>query len=256
MLRWLTAGESHGPALVADPRGAAGRRRGHHRRRRRRPRPAPARLRPRRADELRAGRGRRSSAASGTGRTHRAARSPSQVGNTEWPKWEQVMSADPVDPDVLAGPGPQRPADPPAARPRRPRRHAEVRLRRRPAGPRAGQRARDRGPGRARRGGPGVPRARRPASRCVSHVVELGAVRGARRASCPGPATSTRVDADPVRCLDPDAARRDGRRDRRGPHATATPSAASSRWSSTACRPGSAATCTGTGGSTPGWPVR
>lgn len=24
------------------------------------------------------------------------------VGNTEWPKWEQVMSADPVDPDVLA----------------------------------------------------------------------------------------------------------------------------------------------------------
>src|SRR3954464_2236042 len=24
------------------------------------------------------------------------------VGNTEWPKWEQVMAADPVDPDVLA----------------------------------------------------------------------------------------------------------------------------------------------------------
>jgi chorismate synthase len=26
-----------------------------------------------------------------------------QIGNTEWPKWEQVMSADPVDADVLAG---------------------------------------------------------------------------------------------------------------------------------------------------------
>jgi chorismate synthase len=25
------------------------------------------------------------------------------VGNTEWPKWETVMSADPVDPEVLAG---------------------------------------------------------------------------------------------------------------------------------------------------------
>jgi chorismate synthase len=25
-----------------------------------------------------------------------------EVGNTEWPKWETVMSADPVDPDVLA----------------------------------------------------------------------------------------------------------------------------------------------------------
>ena len=25
------------------------------------------------------------------------------VGNTEWPKWEQVMAADPVDPEILAG---------------------------------------------------------------------------------------------------------------------------------------------------------
>jgi chorismate synthase len=25
-----------------------------------------------------------------------------QVGNTEWPKWEQIMSADPVDPELLA----------------------------------------------------------------------------------------------------------------------------------------------------------
>ena len=58
MLRWLTAGESHGPALVATIEGlpagvevtTAGRRR--------RPGPPPARLRPRRPDEVRAGRGR------------------------------------------------------------------------------------------------------------------------------------------------------------------------------------------------------
>lgn len=28
-----------------------------------------------------------------------------RIGNSEWPKWEQVMAADPVDPDVLAGLG-------------------------------------------------------------------------------------------------------------------------------------------------------
>ncbi len=25
-----------------------------------------------------------------------------EIGNTEWPKWETIMSADPVDPDLLA----------------------------------------------------------------------------------------------------------------------------------------------------------
>ena len=34
------------------------------------------------------------------GRTGRTDRHP--VANTEWPKWETVMSADPVDPEVLA----------------------------------------------------------------------------------------------------------------------------------------------------------
>ncbi|MDX6941784.1 chorismate synthase, partial [Enterobacter kobei] len=24
-----------------------------------------------------------------------------EVGNTEWPKWEQIMSADPVEPDAI-----------------------------------------------------------------------------------------------------------------------------------------------------------
>ena len=31
-----------------------------------------------------------------------------EIGNTEWPKWEQVMSADPVDPVELEAHGPQR----------------------------------------------------------------------------------------------------------------------------------------------------
>ena len=101
-LRWLTAGESHGPSLVAileglpahvsvtsdDIRGRAG--------------PPPARLRPRRPDEVRAGRGHASSAGSGTASTQ-GGPVAIQIGNTEWPKWETVMSADPVDPAVLEG---------------------------------------------------------------------------------------------------------------------------------------------------------
>ena len=89
-----------------------------------------------------------------------------RVGNTEWPKWETVMSADPVDADVLADLARNAPLTRPRARPRRPRRHAEVRLRRRPAGPGAGQRAGDRGPGGARAQLRRRSCARWPASRC------------------------------------------------------------------------------------------
>ena len=84
MLRWLTAGESHGPSLVAILEGLpahvqvttddiAGR-----------PGPAPARLRPRRPDEVRAGRGHASSAASGTARPW-AARSRSRSATPSGP---------------------------------------------------------------------------------------------------------------------------------------------------------------------------
>ena len=57
MLRWLTAGESHGPSLVAILEGLPAHVAGDHRRHRRRAGPPPARLRPRRPDEVRAGRG-------------------------------------------------------------------------------------------------------------------------------------------------------------------------------------------------------
>ncbi|TDD85702.1 chorismate synthase [Saccharopolyspora karakumensis] len=100
MLRWMTAGESHGPALVAVLEGmVAGvevtsteiatqlerRKLGFGRS-------------PRmnfEADELEIIGGVRH------GRTQGGPIAV-RIGNTEWPKWEQVMAADPVDEDVLA----------------------------------------------------------------------------------------------------------------------------------------------------------
>lgn len=101
MLRWLTAGESHGPALVAileglpagvhvtskDVQDALARRRlGYGR---------GARM-SFEADELEVVGGLRHGVSMGSPVALR-------IGNSEWPKWEQVMSADPVDPEVLDG---------------------------------------------------------------------------------------------------------------------------------------------------------
>ena len=162
MLRWLTAGESHGPALVAILEGLPAHVRVTTDDIARRPGPPAPRLRPRRADEVRAGRGRRSSAASGTAR-RMGGPVAIEIGNTEWPKWEQVMSADPVDPVELEALARNAAADPAAPGPRRPGRHAEVRLRRGPPGPRARLGPRDRGPGRARPRWPRTSSSRRPA---------------------------------------------------------------------------------------------
>ncbi|HET8617297.1 MAG TPA: chorismate synthase [Actinomycetales bacterium] len=101
MLRWLTAGESHGPALVAILEGL------------------PAGVHVTTADvqsalarrRLGYGRGARMSFEQDAvellgGVRHGTTQGGPvaiQVGNTEWPKWQQVMSADPVEPDVLAG---------------------------------------------------------------------------------------------------------------------------------------------------------
>ena len=101
MLRWLTAGESHGPALTAileglpagvqvttdDVADALARRRlGYGR---------GARMSFER-DEVELTGGVRHGVTQGGPLAVR-------VGNTEWPKWQQVMSADPVDEEVLAG---------------------------------------------------------------------------------------------------------------------------------------------------------
>ena len=101
MLRWLTAGESHGPALVGIIEGVpagvpvttesisdalARRRLGH-------------------------GRGARQKfeqdvvSILGGVRHGRTQGGPVAltIGNSEWPKWETVMSPDPVDPDIIDG---------------------------------------------------------------------------------------------------------------------------------------------------------
>lgn len=100
MLRWLTAGESHGPALVAvleglpagvhvtskDIQAALARRRlGYGR---------GARMNFE-ADELEIVGGIRHGNTLGSPIALR-------IGNSEWPKWETVMAADPVDADLLA----------------------------------------------------------------------------------------------------------------------------------------------------------
>jgi chorismate synthase len=101
MLRWLTAGESHGQALVGTLEGL----------------PAGVEIT---SPEIQAALARRRL---GYGRGARMAFEQDQVtilggvrhgvsqggpvavmvGNTEWPKWETVMSADPVDPELLKG---------------------------------------------------------------------------------------------------------------------------------------------------------
>ncbi|MCW2887551.1 MAG: chorismate synthase, partial [Streptosporangiaceae bacterium] len=100
MLRWLTAGESHGPALVAIVEGL------------------PAGVRVTSEDVAEALRRRRLGHGRGArmkfeqdkvtlvggirhGRTQ-GGPVAIEVGNSEWPKWETVMAADPVDPEVLA----------------------------------------------------------------------------------------------------------------------------------------------------------
>ncbi len=100
MVRWLTAGESHGPALVGIVEGL------------------PARIDVTTADiehdlarrRLGAGRGARMSFEAdavrliGGVRHGRSLGGPIavEVANSEWPKWELVMSADPVDEAALA----------------------------------------------------------------------------------------------------------------------------------------------------------
>ena len=253
MLRWLTAGESHGPALVAVLEGVpagvevtsaeigrelARRRLGYGR---------GARM-TFEQDEVEIIGGVRHGVTLGSPVAIR-------VGNSEWPKWETVMAADPGRPRGARRAGPQRPADPAPARPRRPGRHAEVRPHRRPADPGAGQRPGDGRPGRRRHGRQGAAAAgARHRDRLARGRARLGA--RSSPACSRAPRTPSAIDADPLRCLDPEASAADGRRGRRGQAGRATPSAASSRCWPTAYRRAWAATSSGTASWTPGWPRR
>lgn len=103
MLRWLTAGESHGPALSAIIEGM----------------PAHVQITSKDLDfhlarrRLGAGRGARQNFEADQisilgGIRHGLSQGGPisiQVGNTEWPKWEKVMAADPVSESELAGLG-------------------------------------------------------------------------------------------------------------------------------------------------------
>jgi chorismate synthase len=123
-----------------------------------------------------------------------------RVGNSEWPKWETVMSADPVDGNLLA----EQARNAPLTRPRPG--HADL----------AGMQKYDLADARAvlERAS-----ARETAARValgtvvraflkqalgvdiVSHVVSIGTV-SAPRGVVPGPSEQEKVDASEVRCLD------------------------------------------------------
>ncbi len=201
MLRWLTAGESHGPALVAILEGL----------------PAHVRLTTAELDEALArrrlgyGRGARMKFEAdevtilGGVRHGETQGGPVaiRIGNTEWPKWEKVMAADPVDPVELEALA----RNAALTRPRPG--HADlVGMQKyafdeaRPVLERAS----------ARETAARVALGRVATNflaqaldvHVVSHVVQLGGV-DAPDGSVPEPGDVARLDDDPVRCLDPDA---------------------------------------------------
>ena len=226
MLRWMTAGESHGEALTAvlegvpagvritseDIRAALARRRlGHGR---------GARQAFER-DELRVLGGIRHGSTIG---------SPIalQIGNSEWPKWSTVMSADPVDPNNLlidAGTGDEREIarNRPLTRPRPGHADLPGMLKydlpeARPVLERASARETA---ARVALGAVAEAILEQVAGvRLVSHVVRIGSVALPDDVPPPRAEDTERLDADPVRCTDPatsaamvaeiDATRKDG----------------------------------------------
>ena len=217
MFRWLTAGESHGRALVAicdgvpagvritsgDVAAALARRRAGYGR--------GARMKFEQ-DEVELTGGVRHGVTLGGPVAIR-------VGNTEWPKWETVMAPDPVDAGELA----DQARNAPLTRPRPG--HADLagmqkfgHTDARPILERASARETA-----ARVALGEVARRLLDQSlgvRILSHVVALGAVAAPDDAPLPAPEDLARIDDDPVRCADPDtsaamvaevdAARKDG----------------------------------------------
>jgi chorismate synthase len=217
MFRWLTAGESHGRALAAICDGV------------------PAGVRVTSEDVAEALARRRA----GYGRGARMKFEQDEVeltggvrhgvtlggpvairvGNTEWPKWETVMSPDPVTAEDLASQA----RNAPLTRPRPGHAdlagmqkfgHADARpiLERASARETAARVALGEVAKRLLDQALGV--------QILSHVVSLGAVAVPDTAPVPEPADLARIDEDPVRCADPatsvsmvaevDEARKDG----------------------------------------------
>jgi len=198
-MRWITAGESHGPALVGVVEGV------------------PAGVQVTSADvaavlarrRLGYGRGARmkfeQDAVSFLGGLRHGVTMGGpvavQVANTEWPKWQTVMSPDPVDADELAGQA----RNAPLTRPRPG--HADlVGMQKyafddaRPVLERASARET------AARVALGVIAAQlleqAAGVRLVSHTVAIGAAAAPEGSELPGPDDVDALDADPVRCHD------------------------------------------------------
>jgi len=197
MLRWLTAGESHGPALVGILEGL------------------PAGV-PVTSEQLREalarrrlgyGRGARMKFEQDAVRILGGVRHGTsmggpvaiEVGNTEWPKWETVMSADPVPADVLDAQA----RNAPLTRPRPG--HADlVGMQKyalddaRPILERASARETAT---RVALGAVAAAFLREALGvRLVSHTVAIGPVGVPDHAPLPGPDDVAALDADPVRC--------------------------------------------------------
>ena len=198
-MRWITAGESHGPALVGVVEGV----------------PAGVRVT---SDDVAAVLARRRL---GYGRGARMAFEQDQVSflgglrhgvtmggplavqvaNTEWPKWQTVMSPDPVDAEQLAGQA----RNAPLTRPRPG--HADLVVMQkygfddaRPVLERASARET------AARVALGTIAAalleQAAGVRLVSHTVAIGTVAVPEGADLPGADDVAALDADPVRCHD------------------------------------------------------
>ena len=198
-MRWLTAGESHGPALTAIVEGL------------------PAHIKISTSDidkdlarrRLGVGRGARQNfeadkiTIKGGIRLGISQGGPIaiEVGNSEWPKWEKVMSADPLDESELEGLA----RNAPLTRPRPG--HADmVGMQKydftdaRPILERASARETA-----ARVALGAIARAFLEQSvgiKILSHVISIGKIRVPDNAELPSEGDQERIDANPVRCAD------------------------------------------------------
>ncbi|WP_345555193.1 chorismate synthase [Streptomonospora halophila] len=204
MLRWLTAGESHGPALVAILEGL----------------PAGVAVT---SDDIAAALTRRRA---GYGRGARMKFEQDEVtlvggvrhgltqggpvavevANSEWPKWERVMSADPVPPEELEGVA----RNAPLTRPRPG--HADL-VGMQKYGHDEARPVLERASARETAARVAIGEVARAFCRqalgveVLSHVVSMGTI-SVPDSVQPEPGDLERVDADPLRCFHPDTSAR------------------------------------------------
>lgn len=203
MLRWLTAGESHGPELVAILEGL--------------PAGVPVTLADIRADlarrKLGYGRGARQKfeedelTLSGGVRFGLSMGSPIalRIGNTEWPRWVDVMSPEPVDVDSLPkGRGA------PLTRPRPG--HADL-VGMQKYGFEESRNVLERASARETAARVALGAVARSflselGVTLVAHTLSIGPVRVPEDAKLPKPTDIAALDADPLRCFDPATSKR------------------------------------------------